>query len=375
MSLLTYDEHLTSCNREPISTPSAIQAHGVLVAVQELQMYIIEISDNTQWVFGRLPQEMLATDIRSYLDSKQYDAMQKFIDRSMWSALQPFIVSIRRGDRVRTGPRSKWDVFFHRHGDLLYLEFEVTMPATESLLYYRQLRNTFGRIYASKDVQGLCHSAALAVREITDFDRVMVYRFDDGWNGEVIAEAIKDGEDPYLNHHFPASDITRQARAAFLVNYVRIIPDVHYKPVPLLRLKNRGPLDMSKFFLRSVSPIHIQYLKNMGTYATLTISLIREGRLWGLIACHHGETKNLFHEARLACELVGKSISPLLHSREQMEAAPLPTCFATRVPSSGTFWRRPAMSGRHCGTTLTSGYLLSMLREPRFASTPINRGC
>ncbi len=319
MSLTKYHEHLTSCDREPISTPGAIQAHGVLVAVQEPDMRIVEISANAQRVFGRRPQSMLGKDIRAYLDKKHYNAVRDFVERSMWSSLQPITLNIRRGDGPRSGRRLRWDVFCHRHGDLLFLEFEPAMPVTQSLPYYRQLRSTFGHIYASKDVRGLCRRAALAVREITDFDRVMVYRFDDDWNGEVIAEAIKDGLDPYINHHFPASDIPRQARAAFLVNYVRMIPDVHYKPVPLLGLKGRGPLDMSRTFLRSVSPIHLQYLQNMGTSATLTISLIRDGRLWGLIACHHGDTKNLFHEVRLACELIGKSISALLQSREQME--------------------------------------------------------
>ena len=323
MSLPTYDEHLTSCDREPIATPGAIQAHGVLVAVQEPEMRIVEISANAQQVFGRRPKSMLSKDIRAYLDKKQYDAVHNFVERAMWSSLQPITLNIRRGDTSRGGRRSRWDVFCHRHNDLLFLEFEPAMPVTQGLPYYRQLRSTFGRIYASKDVRDLCRGAALAVREITDFDRVMVYRFDDDWNGEVIAEAVRDGLEPYLNHHFPASDIPRQARAAFLTNFIRMIPDVHYKPVPLLGLKDRAPLDMSMSFLRSVSPIHLQYLQNMGTSATLTISLIRDKKLWGLIACHHGDTKNLFHEVRLACELIGKSISALLQSREQMEATEL----------------------------------------------------
>ena len=321
MSLPKYDEQLTSCDREPITTPGAIQAHGVLVAIQEPDMRIVEISANAQKVFGHRPAPMLGKDIRDYLDKKQYNGLQNFIDRSMWSSLQPITLTIKNRSKTRAGGRSKWDAFCHRQGDLLFLEFEPSMPATKSLPYYRELKSTFGRIYASEDVQGLCKRAAQAVRDITGFDRVMVYRFDSDWNGEVIAESVGDGLDPYLNHHFPASDIPRQARAAFLSNYVRMIPDVDYEPVPVLSAKSRGPLDMSKSFLRSVSPIHLQYLKNMGTQATLTISLIRGGKLWGLIACHHGAKKNLFHEVRLACELIGKSISVLLPSREHMEEA------------------------------------------------------
>ncbi len=321
MSLPKYDEQLTSCDREPITTPGAIQAHGVLVVVLEPDMRIVEISANAQKVFGHRPGPMLGKDIRDYLDKKQYQGLQDFIDRSMWSSLQPITLTIKRRNKTPGGARSKWDAFCHRSDGLLFLEFEPSMPATKSLPYYRELKSTFGRIYASKDVQGLCRSAAQAVRDITGFDRAMVYRFDSDWNGEVIAEATEDSLEPYLNHHFPASDIPKQARAAFLSNYVRMIPDVDYEPVPLLSAKNRAPLNMAKSFLRSVSPIHLQYLKNMGTQATLTISLVRGGKLWGLIACHHGAKKNLFHEVRLACELIGKSVSVLLPSREHMEEA------------------------------------------------------
>ena len=313
--------NLNLCEHEPINTPGAIQPHGVLIAVEERGMQIVAVSANANRVFGCGPRSMLKQRLNDYLDKKNYKALLLSLTEAKWSALQPITLPIGQHGHKR----EKWDAFCHRKGDLIIMEFEAAVPATKSLPYYRGLRSTFGRIHASYDTPSLCTSAANAMREVTQYDRVMVYRFDADWNGEVVAEAIKEGLRPYLGHCYPATDIPSQARDIFLHNWVRMIPDVHYTPIPVRGLKDSSALDMSNSMLRSVSPIHLEYLKNMETHATLTVSLIKEGKLWGLIACHHGSQKNLFHEVRLACELIGKSVSALLSSREHMEEAELKT--------------------------------------------------
>lgn len=334
MSKQVLAEELTSCDREPINTPGAIQAHGAVVAMRESDQCIQEVSANAERVFGCDAKAMLGTPLAPWLGSEQAKRLAKHVDRGLWNALQPITLAIPKqhaGDarqasadkqgRARSDPhrRQRWDTFVHRVNDVLVLEFEPAAPVGKATPYYRLLRGTLGRVHAARGLRQLCQRAARAVRRITQYDLVMVYRFDEDWNGEVIAEARRDGTHTYLNHHFPASDIPRQAREAFRSTWVRTIPDVHYQPVPMLQVQGRQPLDMSQAQLRSVSPIHIQYLKNMGTRATLTISLMRDGELWGLIACHHGAKSPLFHEARLACELIGKSVSSLLEARERSD--------------------------------------------------------
>ena len=157
---------------------------------------------------------------------------------------------------------------------------------------------------------------------ITGYDRVMVYRFDEQYNGEVFAESKTEALPAFLGHHYPHSDIPAQARELYLRNLLRMIPDVAYTPVPLYTLDDGRPektLDMSHSVLRSVSPIHIQYLKNMGIQATLTISLVLEGRLWGLIACHHYSPKWTPHYIRLSAQLQAHFLTSQIRVQETAE--------------------------------------------------------
>ncbi|KPV47805.1 hypothetical protein SE17_41465, partial [Kouleothrix aurantiaca] len=147
----------------------------------------------------------------------------------------------------------------------------------------------------------------------------MVYRFDEGGYGTVIAEAVTAGHEAFLGLHYPASDIPKQARALYLRNWLRLIPDIHYTPadiVPTLTPGTGAPLDLSYAVLRSVSPIHVEYLSNMGVGASMSISLVRDGELWGLIACHHYAAKFIPFELRAACEFLAQTVSLQLGAKE-----------------------------------------------------------
>ena len=151
------------------------------------------------------------------------------------------------------------------------------------------------------------------MRRLTGFDRVMIYRFDEDWNGQVVAEDRADGLNSFLGLRYPASDIPAQARALYRSQWLRLIVDVGYRPVPLVPPLNPltgRPLDLSHASLRSVSPVHVEYLHNMGVSASMSISLLDRGELWGLIACHHyAGPHQPPYEIRVAAEFLGQTLS------------------------------------------------------------------
>ncbi|MGY1683445.1 SpoIIE family protein phosphatase [Geodermatophilus sp. SYSU D01176] len=186
---------------------------------------------------------------------------------------------------------------------------------------YQAVRGTVGELNRATSLQQLYDITAQAVRELTGFDRVMVYRYDADCNGEVVAEAKAPGLNSFLGLHYPASDIPAQARALYEKNWLRLISDVDYRPVPLrpvLVPSTGAPLDLTLATLRSVSPVHVEYLHNMGVRASMSISLLRDDRLWGLIACHHYSGPHAPPFAtRAAAEFLGSTLSLRLVDRAE----------------------------------------------------------
>jgi light-regulated signal transduction histidine kinase (bacteriophytochrome)/DNA-binding response OmpR family regulator len=220
---------------------------------------------------------------------------------------------------LRNDQRSGFDGVVHRHGGALIFELEPRSTSEER--YVQNAASNIGGalelLQSTPDIQTLCETTAEEVRRITGFDRVMVYKFDPEWNGEVIAEAKAEETGSYLNHRFPASDIPPQARKLYALNRIRLIPKVDYQPAGLIGTADlAGPLDMSFAVLRSVSPIHLEYLKNMGVAASMSISLLHDGRLWGLVACHHRSPRYLPYAIRQNCQLVGQTASSHVRVQE-----------------------------------------------------------
>ena len=210
----------------------------------------------------------------------------------------------------------------HRaQGGGLVVEFERAGPPVE---LSRHVGATLGRIVACSTMRALCDESARVYKELTGYDRVMVYRFDDDGHGEVFAEVHEPGLEPYLGNRYPASDIPQIARRLYERNRVRLLADVAYTPValaPRLSPITGRDLDMSLCCLRSMSPIHIQYLKNMGVAATLVASLMVGGRLWGLIACHHYRPRFVHYEIRAVCELLAETIATRIAALESFAQA------------------------------------------------------
>ncbi len=275
---------LTTCDREPIHIPGAIQPHGVLFACRATDLTVEQVSANVvdhlkvpvEAVLGRpLPALFGADDAAALAEASQAPVLRMVCPL-----------------RVTTASGAVFDAVLHRppSSDLIVVELEPA-PATGARspgpIFDPRLRQAILGLATAGDLESLVRIAAHEVRAITGFDRVMVYRFDAQWNGQVVAEAKRDDLDSFLGQHYPASDIPAQARRLYELNWLRLIADVGYTPSPLVDPQRGPPLDLSFAVLRSVSPIHIQYLKNMGVTASMSVSLLRDGKLSGLIACHH----------------------------------------------------------------------------------------
>jgi light-regulated signal transduction histidine kinase (bacteriophytochrome) len=303
---------LDNCAREPIHIPGSIQPRGVLAVVREPDFTVRQVSANVGEMLGRSVDTVLGRHLSVLMGADQCALVEK--------AASTF-GDLRQRNPIEcdidvAGERRAFDAILRREpGGVLLVELEVaygerpySFPNT-----YQAVRSSVEDLNRADTLSQLYDTTARAVRELTGFDRVMVYRYDEDYNGEVVAECKRDDLNPFLGLHYPASDIPAQARALYEKNWIRLISDVDYTPAPLvpgLDPDSETPLDLTYATLRSVSPIHIEYLQNMGVHASMSISLLRHGRLWGLIACHHYSGAHLPpFGTRVAAEFLGSTLS------------------------------------------------------------------
>ncbi|RBY79782.1 histidine kinase [Geodermatophilus sp. TF02-6] len=323
---------LSNCEREPIHVPGSIQPRGVLLAVSEPDLVVSTVSENLADLVGVDPAAALGRRLPDVLGVAAAEAVAR--SASAFGDLRernPVEVTLDVG----SGPLPV-DALLHRAvlgpgedgappASLLVVELEpargprpFSFPNT-----YQAVRGTVGELNRASSLQELYDTTAQAVRQLTGFDRVMVYRYDADYNGEVVAEAKASGLNSFLGLHYPASDIPAQARALYEKNWIRLIADVDYRParlVPVLLPATGQPLDLTYSTLRSVSPIHVEYLQNMGVRASMSISLLRDEKLWGLIACHHYSGPHAPpYATRAAAEFLGSTLSLRLVDRAEEE--------------------------------------------------------
>ncbi len=308
---------LTNCDREPIHIPGLIQPHGVLLVLHESTLKIVQVSSNTQDVIGYQPKALLGKPLVDLLDAEQVQLIQQCLAGD-FEHINPLKLSIARGKQTIA-----FDGIVHRSDAIVVLELEpkTAKRATDFFDFYQQVRGTVTHLQKAPILLDMCQVAVKEVRRITGFERVMVYQFDPEGAGSVIAEAT-DHEVPYLGLHYPPSDIPKQARQLYTLNWLRLIPDANYQPVALVPATNPltdQPLDLSLSVLRSVSPLHLEYLKNMGVTASMSISLMHDRKLWGLIACHHSSPKYVPYDTRTVCEFIGQVMSVELANKNASE--------------------------------------------------------
>ncbi|NEU11123.1 GAF domain-containing protein [Methylobacterium sp. BTF04] len=302
---------LTSCDREPIHILGAVQSFGFLVAVSP-DWIVVRASENAPRWLGRPVADMLGEPLSDILDGEAIH-----IIRGHLQTLRGADAIDRIFDTVLQEGGPAFDIALHLSGADIVIEAE---PSTSEHLNAGNLvRGMVGRLQQTTGFDPFCREAVRQMRALTGFDRVMVYRFDSDESGVVIAESVRSNLDPYLGLHYPASDIPKQARALYERNWLRIIADVDGENFAVLpqRDPEGRPLDLSMSTLRTVSPIHLEYLRNMGVAASLSVSILRGGKLWGLFACHHSEPRHISLERRTGAELFGQMFSWILESRER----------------------------------------------------------
>ena len=307
---------IEDCAREPIHLSGAIQPHGYLISVSLPDWTVRQCSANVESLLEVPAAQLLGESLADYINQDVLDVVADTV-----SFAEPDAPPQRAGVG-NIGPFGVLcDLGVHVANGLVHIEIEQQPFNQRGHAPTGVAQAMIGRVAAAEDAGDFHQRAAEQVRLLTGYDRVMVYRFRHDDAGEVIAEARADDLEPYLGLRYPASDIPPQARALYLRNRLRVIPDAGYVPVPVIpgRTAKGEPLDLSQHALRSVSPVHLEYLRNMGVAASMSISIISGGRLWGLIACHHREPRPVPPGVRAAADLFGMFVSMRVAAREQDE--------------------------------------------------------
>ncbi|OWU83977.1 histidine kinase [Oceanicola sp. 22II-s10i] len=303
---------LTNCDREPIHLLGRVQSYGALLALSS-DWLVQHASDNLPAVLGFEVEEALGRPLSELIVS---DAMDR-IRRNM-GALEGRDGAVRLFGIVLRGQDKLFDVSVHQSGRHLIIEFEPKAGPREADVM-SEVYPCLNRLKGLNELPDLAREAARGLRMLSGFDSVMVYQFQPDKSGRVIAEDRADGQSRYMGLNFPASDIPAQARELYRRSLLRLIADVEDDGSmiePQLSLDG-SPIDLSLAVTRAVSPIHIEYLKNMGVGASMSVSILRNGELWGLFACHHDSSRYIDYERRTAIEMFGHMFSYEISRQEE----------------------------------------------------------
>jgi light-regulated signal transduction histidine kinase (bacteriophytochrome) len=301
------DLDLAACEREPIRVPGSIQPHGALFVIDADGLV-------TKAAIGVLAEGVVAGDpVGRPLADLLPDDARKVID-----SLPTRLVAGRGAEHLcflRT-EAGTFHFVAHRSGDDIVVELERALGDEPGSFdeVYPDVRAFLDQVQRTADLQALADLAAREVRRITQLDRALIYRFDEDWNGEVIAEDNGGRLPVYMDLRWPASDIPAQARDLYRLNRLRLIADANYVPAPIA--PDGGEVDLTYSVLRSVSPVHLEYMRNMETMASMSISLLSGDRLWGLISCHHLDPIRVPYHVRAACEFIGQVVSMQIAAHE-----------------------------------------------------------
>jgi light-regulated signal transduction histidine kinase (bacteriophytochrome) len=308
---------LENCADEPIHIPGSIQPHGAILVFSSAAE-LVSWSANAPALLQLAAPLVLLTELDALgLGAEVVEKIHECLDDMDGGEAPASMVEALIGQQ-------DFDCIVHGHEGLVIVEYEARDLAADSVATFAlKAHSAIDRLKRQKSVAALLKAVVDQVRLITGFDRVMAYRFRHDDSGEVVAEARDELLDPYLGRRYPASDIPAQARRLYVINSLRLIGDMGYTPVPLVGRTGAAPLDMSYCVLRSVSPIHVEYLRNMGVQASMSISIVINGRLWGLIACHHMAPRRVPYAIRMAADVMAQVLAASVQSLETRERAAL----------------------------------------------------
>jgi chemotaxis family two-component system sensor kinase Cph1 len=308
---------LTNCDREPIHIPGKIQEHGFLIAVNK-DFKISFCSENVAVFLPVAANALLgkpASAIDAFLDNGVDDFVEKLITVARthkgFKPVNPYAVAIKGAE---------FNLIINESADQYLVEFERDASDVDADVQ-QLIGSSLSEMLADRKLDTLLDRTAEQIKAIIAYDRIMIYKFHDDGHGEVVAEAKSDNLPSWMGLHYPASDIPQQARELYKINLTRLIADVNAIPAAIVTFEEMGStaLDLTHSTLRAVSPIHIQYLKNMGVASSFSVSLLHQGDLWGLVACHNYTPRFIHYKQRDAANLIGRVVSSALSFRQQEE--------------------------------------------------------
>ena len=320
---------LTNCDREPIHVPGHAQGHGALVVLDPCApgLTVVQAGANLGRLCGIAVDDVVGQEAAVLFGDDMLTRLRCVLDEGkLESNPVYFFTGLVRGH----GP---FQASAHTYGGVLTVELEMAdgAPGQEDAVSSRPdsnrlLRQALSQVRSATTLGEYCDTVCHAVQQICGFDRVMLYKFHDDGHGEVIGEVIgpADTREPYMGLHYPESDIPKQARALYLLNAIRLMPDALYEPSPLVPALNPltgQPLDMTHCVLRGYSRMYTEYLVNMGARASMSLAIVEDGALWGLIACHHQTPRWVSHDVRAACQFMADVVSLQITDKEAHEDA------------------------------------------------------
>ncbi|HSG02552.1 MAG TPA: HWE histidine kinase domain-containing protein [Marinobacterium sp.] len=307
---IQYD--LSNCDREPIHKLGRIHSGGGLVALSA-DWLVSALSSDLPARLGCTSDDILGQQLNQIITSEAVACVTKAAAGMSFDDQVERLLCVKLFDQL-----PEQDISLHFCDDSLILEFSES-ESDQSRIHSQSLRTALRQFGQAGSSLELCQSAAISVGSIVDFDRIMIYKFHPDGSGEVIAEHLNANVDSFIGLRYPPSDIPQQARALYKRSLLRTIPDVEDAGIDIVP-KNAN-IDLSLCTLRAVSPVHLEYLKNMGIKASMSISILIDGELWGLIACHHYSPRSLTLEAKTYAELFAESFALELRSQLYKEAS------------------------------------------------------
>ncbi|MGZ3860287.1 MAG: GAF domain-containing protein [Flavisolibacter sp.] len=304
------------CGKVPLHQTNLVQPHGYLLVIDRTHFQILQLSENTEELLGKPSRELVNTPLQDYLPDSQVQKIKERLETGVAGRL-PFLFRFSNGDHLTTVKIQQ---------DYFIMEVEKHSRSAQEndsfIRVYEDLKYLMAAIEEARTTEETCRIAIEELKKISGFDKIMLYRFDEEWNGDVIAEVREAGMDSYLGLKFPASDIPAQARELYKKIPYRLIPDIYYEPVklyPVINPVTKAFTDLTDSNLRSVAAVHIEYLKNMKVEASMSTRIVKDDQLWGLIACHHRRPKHLSFELCSVFELISHVLSAKISAMQNKD--------------------------------------------------------
>lgn len=296
------------CGKVPLHKTNLLQPHGFLLVLDREARTILQTGENINELLHQNATEVVNQPLRQYIGAAEHHKLEKILQQTLGQTAISIQLSFN-GIEALCMLRVLPDFLLLEIENSAYIHQEDRGTAAD---HYRIINTVLSKIEQANSTAAACQIAAASLKQLSGFDKVMIYQFDAQWNGDVVAEELEPGMESYLGLKFPASDVPKQARDLYQTTPYRLIPNINYEPIklyPLLNPITHAFTDLSASNLRSVAGVHLEYLANMQVQASMSTRILVDGKLWGLIACHHRTPKYLSYNACAQFELLSSLIS------------------------------------------------------------------